>query len=127
MEGEVHSGAQEQDEIHEHRVPEVANELVDNEGEEEEACTAKPLRDTRDPHDATHLLFRSCGVACAAGRRDKPPHRRVPPDENAVPETLMDNCFARRDDETETVTILVMKDRYPRAIQACMGRRAKRL
>ena len=30
----------------------------------------------------------------------------------------MDYCFVRRDDETETVTILLMKARYSRAMQA---------
>ena len=33
-------------------------------------------------------------------------------DENAVPEILMDCNFARRDDETETVTLLVVEDHY---------------
>ena len=45
------------------------------------------------------------------GRRDNPPHRRAL-DENAVPEILMDCYFARRDDETETVTLLVVEDHY---------------
>ena len=30
----------------------------------------------------------------------------------------MDYCFVRRDDETETVTVLLMNDRCSRAIQA---------
>ena len=37
---------------------------------------------------------------------------------NAAPKILVDYCFVRRDDETETVTILLMKDRYSRANQA---------
>ena len=92
---------------------------------EEEARTAKPLRNPCDPtaaeraiHEATHLPFRSWCAECVAGRRDKPPHHRVPQDENAIPEILMDYSFVRRDDETETVTVLLMEDRYSRAIQA---------
>ena len=44
--------------------------------------------------------------------------RTVTPDEDAVPEILLDYCFVRRDDETETVTILFTKDQYSRSIQA---------
>ena len=101
----------------ERSLPEQASELAENEGEEEEeARTAKPLRDLRDPtaadraiHEASYVPFRSCAVC--VGRRDNPPHRRVH-DENAVPEILMDCYFARRDDETETVTLLVVEDHY---------------
>ena len=102
--------------MHDRSLPEQASELAENEGEEEEeARTAKPLRDPRDPtaadramHEATHVPLRSCAVC--VGRRENPPHRRVPHDENAVPEILMDCYFARRDDETETVTLLVVED-----------------
>ena len=126
VEGGVRSGTPEQVEIREHSVPELAAVLADDEGEaEEEARTAKRLRDPRDPtageraiHEATHLPFRSWCAEYLAGRRDNPPHRRVPQDENAVPEILMDYFLVRRDDETDTVTILLMKDRYSRAIQA---------
>ncbi len=83
------------------------------------------MRDPRDPtaaeraaHEATHLPFRSWCSDCVAGRRDNPPHHQIKQDENAVPEVLMDYCFVRRDDETETLTILIMKDRTSRAIQA---------
>ena len=61
-------------------------------------------------HEATHVPFRSCAVC--VGRHENPPHRRVPHDENAVPDILMDCYFARRDDETETVTLLVVEDHY---------------
>ena len=92
--------------MHERSLPEQASELAENEGEEEEeARTAKPLRDPRDPtaadramHEATHVPFRSC--AACVGRRENPPHRRVHHDENAVPEILMDCYFCptgRRD------------------------------
>ena len=73
---------------------------------EEEARTAKPLRNTCDPtaaeraiHEATHLPFRSWCAECVARRRDNPPHHRVLQDEIAVPEILIDYCFVRRDDE----------------------------
>ena len=67
VEGGVRSGTQEQGEIRERSVPELAAELGEDEGDvEEEARTAKPLRDPRDPtaaeraiHEATHLPFRS--------------------------------------------------------------------
>ena len=70
--------------MHERSLPEQASELAENEGEEEEeARTAKPSRDPRDPtaadramHEATHVPFRSCAVC--VGRRENPPHRRVP-------------------------------------------------
>ena len=82
-------------------------EFAVDEGEaEEEACALKPLRSPRDP------------TAAERARRDNPPGRRVHQDEIAVPEILMDYCFVRSDDDTDTVTILLMKDRYSRAIQA---------
>ncbi len=66
----------------------------------EEARVAKPLRDPREPtaaeraaHEATHLPFRSWCAKHIAGRRDNPPHRHVPQDENAMPEVTMDYCF----------------------------------
>ena len=104
--------------MHERSLPEQASELAENEGEQaEEARTAKPSRDPRDRtaadramHEATHVPFRSCAVC--VGRRENPPHRRVFHDENAVPEILMDCYFARWDDETETVTLLVVEDHY---------------
>ena len=79
----MRSGAQKQDDVHERSVPEPANELAENEGEEEEeARAAKPLWDPRDPTaaeraipEATHLPFRQWCAVCVAGRRDNPPHR----------------------------------------------------
>ena len=81
--------------MHERSLSEQASGLAENEGEQaEEARTAKPSRDPRDPtgadramHEATHVPFRSCAVC--VGRRENPPHRRVPHDENAVPEILI--------------------------------------
>ena len=97
MEGGAQIGAQEQETMHEHSVPEPASELPENEGEmEEEARSAKPLRDPhptaaeRAIHEATHLPFRSWSAQCVAQRRNNLPHRRVPQDENAVPKILMD-------------------------------------
>ena len=88
------------------------------------ARTAKRLRDPRDPtaaeratHEASQLPFRSCCVECVVRRRDNPPHRRTAGfPKTRVPEILMNCCYAQRDDETETVTL--MKDRYSRAVQA---------
>ena len=77
-----------------------------------------PTAGERAAHEATHLPFRSWCIECVAGRLDNPPHRRVEQEENAVPEVLMDYCFVRRDDECDTITILVMKDRKSRALQA---------
>ena len=93
--------------------------------EPEEANAAKPMRDPgqptqaeRDAHEATHLPFRIWCADCVAGRRDNPAHKKVPADEPAKPEVLMDYCFFRREKETETVTILIVKDRHSRAIRA---------
>ena len=67
----VRSGTQEQGETRERIVPESAAELAEDVGDvEEEARTAKPLRNPCDPtaaeraiHEATHLPFRSwCDV-----------------------------------------------------------------
>ena len=91
----------------------------------EEAVVAKPARDPhapsqaeRDAHEATHLPFRSWCAECVSGRRDNPPHTRRAPEERLVPEVLMDYAFVRRHDETQTMTILIMKDRESRAVRA---------
>ena len=91
----------------------------------EEAVVAKPARDPhapsqaeRDAHEATHLPFRSWCAECVSGRRDNPPHTRRAPEERLVPEVLMDYAFVRRHDETQNMTILIMKDREPRAVRA---------
>ena len=92
-----------QGEMRERSVPEQAAELVEDEGDaEEEANTAKPLRDPRDlllraTYEATHLPFRSWCAECEAGWRDDPPHHRVRQDENAVPQILLDHGFAGQD------------------------------
>ena len=83
VEGGVRRGTQEQGETCERSVPEPATELAEEGGDvEEEARTAKPLRDPRDTtaaeraiHDATHLPFLSWCAECGAGRRDNPPHQ----------------------------------------------------
>ena len=108
-----------------------AGELEEEEGEggdehePEEAKVAKPARDPsaptkaeRDAHEATHLPFRSWCAECVAGRRDNPPHLRRQEEERQVPEVMLDYAFVRRQDETETLTILIAKDRGSRAIRA---------
>ena len=81
-----------------------------------------PTRAEREAHEATHLPFRSWCAACVAGRRDNPPHSKMPEEEHFVPEVLMDYAFVRRGDEKETITILVVKDRGTRAIRAAVLR-----
>jgi hypothetical protein len=100
---------------------------VDEEDEEgpEEALPAKPAKDPsapsqaeRDAHEATHLPFRSWCAECVCGRRDNPPHARRAPEERTVPEVMMDYAFVRRQDETQTMTVLILKDRESRALRA---------
>ena len=100
-------------------------EADEEEEEAEEALVAKPLRSPTAPtaaeraaHEPTHLPYRSWCDDCVAGRRDNPPRRAVECEENSVPEVMMDYCFVRRDDETEVITVLVLKERPKRAIQA---------
>ena len=52
------------------------------------------------------------------GWRDNPPHTRVRDNEVEVPEIMLDYGFIRRDDEVDTITILMMKDRQSRAVRA---------
>jgi hypothetical protein len=102
--------------------------VADDEVEEEEANVARPLRDPRAPsaaeraaHAATHLPFRSWCAECVAGRRDNPAHRRINNEEDekgGVPEIAMDYCFIRREEEEQVLTVLVLKDRASRAVQA---------
>ena len=97
----------------------------DEEHPAEEARRVKVVRDPsaptkaeRDAHEATHLPFRVWCTDCINGRRDNPPHIRTPNAIIEVPEVLFDYCFVRKDDEEETITILLMKDRQSRAIRA---------
>jgi hypothetical protein len=110
----------------------AAEETIDIAGVEdedvqvEEAHAAKPLRGPCTPsaaekaaHEATHLPFRSWCPECVAGRRNNPPHRTIKDqDDSTVPEVMLDYAFIRREDEEHTLTILVMKDRGSRAVQA---------
>ena len=96
---------------------------LDGEGVEE-AKTVKQAKDPKAPtaaereaHEATHLPFRSWCRECVAGRRDNPPHRRKEDEERVFPEVSMDYAFVRRQDETETVTVLVVKDRDSRGLR----------
>ena len=69
---------------------------------------------------ATALIGKSRD--CVAGRRDNPPHARMPEEERQVPEVMLDYAFVRRAAEEETLTILVMKDRESRAMRAWVMR-----
>jgi hypothetical protein len=91
----------------------------------EEARAARPSRDPgaptqadRDAHAATHLPFRSWCDACVQGRRDAPPHCRQKRAAGEVPEVAFDYAYARRDDEEEMATLLVMRDRDSKAVRA---------
>ena len=66
-----------------------------------------PTKAEREAHEATHLPFRSWCEDCVKGRRDNPPHTRVR-DEVEVPEIMFDYGFLRRDNEADTITILVV-------------------
>ena len=98
---------------------EEGEEDDDGEGEHpaEEARRAKKARDPGAPtraeveaHAATHLPFRIWCEECVAGRRDNPPHLRVPREPGGVPEVGFDYAFVRRESEEDTVTLLVMKE-----------------
>ena len=102
---------------------------VDDEIEVEEARVAKTARDPLAPtqaewtaHQATHLPYRSWCPECVAGRRDNPAHKKRADEERMLPEVGIDYAFVRREEETERVTILVVKDRETRAIQASVMR-----
>ena len=106
-----------------------ANAREEDEEEIEEALAVKPARNPGAPtaaekeaHEATHLPFRSWCAECVAGRRDNPPHRKRQDEERSVPEIFLDYAFVRREDETKTATILLMKDRESRAIRASVMR-----
>ena len=102
--------------------------LLEDSGDEahpsEEARRVKVVKDPCAPtkaeraaHEATHLPFRIWCEDCVEGRKDNPPHTRVR-DEVEVPEIMFDYAYIRRDDEAETITVLVMKDRQSRAVRA---------
>jgi hypothetical protein len=104
---------------------EVHEDEQDDEGVVEEAVISKPAKDPhaptaaeREEHEATHLPYRSWCAECVCGRRDNPPHLRRSEEERTVPMVLMDYAFVRRHDETEKVTVLLMKDRESRAVRA---------
>ena len=107
----------------------VLNPEDDDDGDVEEAVVAKPARDPKSPskaewlsHQATHLPFRSWCAECVAGRSGNQGHRKVAPEERSVPEISMDYAFIRRGCESDNATILVVKDRESRAIQATVLR-----
>ena len=104
-------------------VEEEGSEEVEEEGVEE-AKQVKPAKDPRAPtaaereaHAATHLPFRSWCRECVAGRRDNPPHKKKAEEERVFPEVSMDYAFVRRQGETDTLTVLVVKDRDSRGLR----------
>ena len=104
-------------------------EEQDEEEGGEEAILCKPCRDPGAPtqaeidaHEATHLPYRSWCPVCVAGRRDNPQHRRREDGDREVPEVIMDYAFIRRQNETETLTVLIVKDRDTRAIRGAVMR-----
>ena len=104
---------------------EAPMEADEEELNEEEAFVAKPLRSPTAPtaaeraaHAPNHLPYRSWCEHCVAGRRDNPPHKAVECGDNSVPEVIMDYCYVRREDEEETITMMVLKERQSKALQA---------
>ena len=98
-------------------------------GQVEEAVASRPTRDPhaptkaeREAHEATHLPFRSWCPFCIAGRRDNPGHVKRPEEERTVPEVALDYAFVRRQEEDDTLTVLVAKDRDSRALRAWVMR-----
>ena len=107
----------------------IASPEDDADEEIEEAVAAKRPHDPQSPskaewlsHQATHLPFRSWCPECVAGRSDNPGHRKRAAEERTVPEISIDYAFIRREAETDTATILVVKDRASRAVQATVLR-----
>ena len=85
------------------------------EAEEEEAKQAKMARDPAEPtpveraaHAATHLPYRSWCEWCVKCRLDNPSHTRIGAEELSVPEIGLDYAFIRKEEETATLTILLM-------------------
>ena len=73
--------------------------------------TGAPTAAMREAHEPTHLPFRSWCPECVVGRKDNPAHTTKVEDKNALPEVSLDYCFVRRENEEETLTVLVLKDR----------------
>ena len=96
-------------------------------GEQEEARPVRPARDPGTPSQAMvdehngagHLPYRSWCPHCVAGRRDGAPHKRQDSDD-LRPEVHLDYGYVRRQGETNTRTILILKERRSRAIQVLM-------
>jgi hypothetical protein len=108
---------------------EDAKDEQEEEDQVEEAMVCKPCRDPGAPthaeveaHEPTHLPYRSWCPVCVAGRRDNPQHRRREDEDREVPEVIMDYAFIRRQNEKETLTILIVKDRDTRALRGAVMR-----
>jgi len=112
------------------RLPQKDEEKTHNEEEEEEdedeGEEARPIIVARDPgcpteaqrkaHEASHLPFRIWCAECVGGRLDNPPHKKVPEEERGVPEFLMDYAFLKDEGDTQSLTVLVSKDRDSRIV-----------
>lgn len=104
-----------------------AEKVAEEEAEEARQATraAEPVKPSASEvadHNCTHLPFRSWCPHCAKCRKDNLPHRKVPESEWGVQEVSFDYCFIRRREETQTETVLIMKDRASRAIRAWLLR-----
>ena len=84
---------------------------------------AEPTPAERAAHAATHLPYRSWCEWCVKCRLDNPSHTRIGAEELSVPEIGLDYAFIRKEEETATLTILLMKDRKTRALRARVMRK----
>ena len=111
------SGTKEQDDICEHSVQNLPRTWQRMRERRKKRRTQRNRFETRVVRPLLRASFMKRPICqsfswcaeCVGGRRDNPPHRRVPKDENAVPEIFMDCCFVRNDDETAAVATLLMK------------------
>ena len=76
-----------------------------------------PTEQERAEHELTHLPFRIWCRACVEGRLDNHAHPTLQRDHD-VPTVLMDYAFVSRTHDEKSLTLLIMKDRDSRALQA---------
>ena len=102
---------------------------VEEEGESEEHSGVKPklVRDPCAPtaseiaeHNASgHVPYRNWCPDCARARGKNPPHKKTGEDrECALPEISVDYCFPRGESGTESITVLVIKERKSQMVSA---------
>ena len=77
-----------------------------------------PTAAERAAHAPNHLPYRSWCEHCVALRRDNPPHCTVACGDNSAAEVIMDFCDVRREGEDETATLLVVRERLSKVLQA---------